>query len=234
MCGVAQAAQDGMQEGQQHRQQGDGSGQVVRQHMQGEFASDGLEPTAPKAVQPLPSQLLRIEHRDEIVSGRCPQGHALRRLGEEIREQLDCEPTRFFVHRHIRGKYACACCQTVLAAPMPAQITDKGIPAAGLLAQVVLATHDDHLPLYRQEEIDRRSGAHIPRSSMAQWVGICGVRLEPLAAAMKAHVLSQPVLHADETPVAELAPGTGKTHRADVWVYRSAGTPAVVFDSRTC
>ena len=180
--------------------------------------------------QPLPGQLPRIEHRYEIESGRCPQGHALRRIGEEISEQLDCEPTRFFVHRHIRGKYACACCQTVLAAPMPAQIIDKGIPAPGLLAQVVLAKHDDHLPLYRQEEIYRRSGAHIPRSSMAQWVGICGVRLEPLAAAMKAHVLSQPVLHADETPVAELAPGTGRTHRAYVWVYRSALTPAVVFD----
>ena len=70
--------------------------------------------------QPLPGQLPRIEHRYEIESGRCPQGHALRRIGEEISEQLDCEPTRFFVHRHIRGKYACACCQTVLAAAMPA------------------------------------------------------------------------------------------------------------------
>ncbi|OIQ94960.1 transposase IS66 family protein [mine drainage metagenome] len=180
--------------------------------------------------QPLPAQLERIEHRYEIDSGLCAAGHTLTRIGEEISEQLDCEPTRFFVHRHIRGKYACACCQTALATVMPAQIIDKGIPAPGLLAQVVLAKHDDHLPLYRQEEIYRRSGVHIPRSSLAQWVGLCGVRLEPLAAAMKAHLLSQPVLHADETPVAELAPGTGKTHRAYVWVYRSAATPAVVFD----
>ena len=180
--------------------------------------------------QPLPGQLERIEHRYEIDSGLCPQGHTLSRIGQEISEQLDCEPTRFFVHRHIRGKYACACCQTVLAAAMPAQIIDKGIPAPGLLAQVVLAKLDDHLPLYRQEEIYRRSGVHIPRSSMAQWVGVCGVRLEPLAQALKDHLLAQPVLHADETPVAELAPGTGKTHRAYVWVYRSALTPAVVFD----
>ena len=196
-------------------------------------AADAERRASPKRTpkrQPLPGQLERIEHRYEIDSGLCPQGHALRRIGEEISEQLDCEPTRFFVHRHIRGKYACACRQTVLAAPLPAQLIDKGIPAPGLLAQVVLAKHDDHLPLYRQEEIYRRSGVHIPRSSLAQWVGLCGVRLEPLAAALKAHLLEQPVLHADETPVAELAPGTGKTHRAYVWVYRSAGTPAVVFD----
>src|SRR5450631_4518545 len=52
--------------------------------------------------------------------------------------------------RQSRGKYACACCQTIQAAPMPAQMIDKGIPAPGLLAQVVVAKHDDHLPLYRQ------------------------------------------------------------------------------------
>ncbi|MCX8521209.1 MAG: hypothetical protein ORN28_06690, partial [Rhodoferax sp.] len=31
-----------------------------------------------------------------------------------------------------------------------------------------------------------RSGVHIARSSMAQWVGICGVRLKPLADALQA------------------------------------------------
>ncbi len=30
------------------------------------------------------------------------------------------------------------------------------------------------------------------------------------------------VLHADETPVAMLAPGKGKTHRAYVWTYGSS------------
>jgi hypothetical protein len=34
---------------------------------------------------------------------------------------------------------------------------------------------------------------------------------------MKADLLRLPVLHADETPVAMLAPGTGKTHRAYLW-----------------
>ena len=44
----------------------------------------------------------------------------------------------------------------------------------------------------------RRSGVHIPRSSMAQWLGICGVRLEPLAAALKEFILSHDVIHADQ------------------------------------
>jgi transposase len=172
--------------------------------------------------QPLPAQLERIEHRYEIEPAVCALGHALKRMGEEISEQLDCVPAQFFVHRHIRGKYTCACCQTVMAAPMPAQIIDKGIPAPGLLAQVIIAKYDDHLPLFRQEEIYRRSGAFIARSSMAGWVGQCGVQLEPLAQALGQHLISQGVLHGDETPVKLLQPGLGKTHQAYMWAWRTS------------
>ena len=183
--------------------------------------------------QALPANLPRIEHHHEIEETHCACGQPFKRIGQEVSEQLDCVPAQFFVLRHIRGKYACACCQTIQAAPMPAQIIDKGIPAPGLLAQVVIAKHDDHLPLYRQEEIYARSGVHIPRSSMAQWVGICGVRLKPLADALQAFILGHSVIHADETPVSLLAPGRGKTKRAFVWVYRTTdfvAQRAVLYD----
>jgi transposase len=183
--------------------------------------------------QALPSGLPRIEHRHEPESTVCGCGQPLQRIGEEISEQLDCVPTQFFVNRHIRGKYACACCQTLQAEPMPAQMIDKGIPAAGLLAHVVVAKHDDHLPLYRLEEICARSGVHIARSSMAQWVGICGLRLQPLVDALHQYILSQEVVHADETPVRLLAPGKGKTDQAYLWAYRTTNfiaQRAVLFD----
>jgi transposase len=108
--------------------------------------------------QALPASLPRIDHHHELDATHCACGQAFKRIGEEVSEQLDCVPAQFFVLRHIRGKYACACCQTIQAAPMPAQMIDKGIPAPGLLAQVVVAKHDDHLPLYRQTEIYARSG----------------------------------------------------------------------------
>ena len=171
--------------------------------------------------QALPANLPRIDHHHELEQTHCTCGEAFKRIGEDVSEQLDCVPAQFFVLRHIRGKYACACCQTIQAAAMPAQMIDKGIPAPGLLAQVAVAKHDDHLPLYRQTEIYARSGVHIPRSSMAQWLGICGVRLEPLVALLKQFVLSHGVIHVDETPVSLLAPGKGKTKKAYVWVYRT-------------
>ena len=207
-----------------------------------DLAAQGkTEPSAPRAKgqavrQALPASLPRIERHHEIEATHCECGQALERIGQEVSEQLDCVPAQFFVLRHIRGKYACACCQTLQAAPMPAQMIDKGIPAPGLLAQVVVAKHDDHLPLYRQSEIYARSGVHIPRSSMAQWSGICGVRLTPLAEALREFIVGHDVVHADETPVKLLAPGKGKTSRAYVWVYRTTNfvaQRAVYYDFST-
>ena len=62
---------------------------------------------------------------------------------------------------------------------------------------------------------------------------VCGVQLQPLVDALQQEVLVQPVLHADETPVAMLKPGNGKTHRAYLWSYCSTSMStmkAVVFD----
>jgi len=114
-------------------------------------ASPALPATPPalpvalrRAVRkPFPADLPCIDHHHEIQDTHCACGQVFKRVGEEISEQLDCVPAQFFVQRHIRGKYACACCQTIQAAPMPAQIIDKGIPAPGLLAPVVIAKHDD-------------------------------------------------------------------------------------------
>jgi transposase len=143
----------------------------------------------------------------------------MKRIGEDVAEKLDYQPGVFTVERHVRGKWACAQCETIVQAPVAPHVIDKGIPTAGLLAQVLVAKYADHLPLHRQEGIYARSGVPIARSTLAQWVGACGVQLQPLVDALKATMLEHRVLHADETPVAMLDPGAGKTHRAYLWSY---------------
>jgi transposase len=182
---------------------------------------------------PLPAHLPRIEVRHEPERTVCSCGCAMKRIGEDVSEKLDYTPGVFHVERHIRGKWACAKCQTLMQAPVPAQVIDKGLPTAGLLAQVLVAKYADHLPLYRQEGIFERAGLALPRSTLAQWVGACGVRLQPLVDALRVVLLERAVLHADETPVAMLKPGLGKTHRAYIWSYSSTpfdSLPAVVYD----
>jgi transposase len=182
---------------------------------------------------PLPAHLPRVEVRHEPEQTVCSCGCEMKRIGEDVSEKLDYTPGVFHVERHIRGKWTCATCQTLMQAPVPAQVIDKGLPTAGLLAQVLVAKYADHLPLYRQEGIFERAGLAIPRSTLAQWVGACGVTLQPLVDALRAVLLECAVLHADETPVAMLTPGQGKTHRAYIWSYSSTpfdSLPAVVYD----
>ncbi len=96
------------------------------------------------------------------------------RIGEDVADKLDYVPGVFTVKRHVRGKCACAKCQTLIQAPVPAQVIDKGIPTAGLRAQVMVAKYADHIPLYRQEAIFERAGLAIARSTLGAWVGACG------------------------------------------------------------
>jgi transposase len=184
----------------------------------------------------LPANLPRREVRHEPDSTTCGCGQAMKRIGEDVAEKLDYQPGVFTVERHVRGKWVCTCCEKLVQAPVPAHIIDKGIPTTGLLAQVLVAKYLDHLPLYRQEAIFERAGMAIARSTLAQWVGECGVQLQPLVDALAAEMLQHHVLHADETPVAMLKPAgqrDGKTHRAYLWSYCTTSfnpMRAVVFD----
>jgi transposase len=181
----------------------------------------------------LPANLPRREVLHEPENTTCSCGCALKRIGEDVAEKLDYAPGVFTVERHVRGKWVCAKCETLVQAPVAAHIIDKGLPTTGLLAQVLVAKYLDHLPLYRQEHIFERAGHAIARSTLAQWVGACGAQLQPLVDALTAELLRHDVLHADETPVAMLKPGHGKTHRAYLWSYctsRYNPTKAVVFD----
>jgi transposase len=201
----------------------------------GDKGSDKTEKQTPKRT-PLPPHLPRRNVVHEPADTTCGCGQPMQRIGQDVAERLDYQPGVFTVERHVRGKWACRCCQKLVQAPVPAHVIDKGLPTTGLLAHVLVAKFLDHLPLYRQERIYERAGHLIARSTLAQWVGECGAQLQPLVQALADELRRHVVLHADETPVAMLKPAhlrDGKTHRAYVWSYcTTSANPvkAVVFE----
>lgn len=186
--------------------------------------------------RPLPEHLPR-ETLVHTTACRCTAcGGELRLLGEEVAEILEYIPSRFKVIRHVRPKFSCASCQTIMQASAPSRPIARGMAGPGLLAHVLVSKYADHLPLYRQSEIYAREGLELERSTLADWVGQSSALLAPLVAALADHVLSGAKLHADDTPVPVLCPGRGTTKQGRLWTYvrddRPAGStspPAVWF-----
>ena len=125
----------------------------------------------------------------------------------------------------------------MVAEPVPPAVIDGGMAAPGLLAWIAIAKYLDHLPLYRITQIAAREGVTLSLSTLAEWIGRIGVALQPLVDRLIWHLLACRVLHADETPVAQLDPGNGKTQRAYLWAYRNndfeLGPRIIVFDYKT-
>jgi transposase len=189
----------------------------------------------PTGRKPLPADLPRVDVRHEPDSCDCGQcGKTLGLVREDITEQLDVEPAKFSVIRHIRPQYACRACETITAAPISPAIIDGGMATARVYAWVMVQKYVDHLPLYRIEGIALRSGIQLSRSTLANWAGKIGVALQPLADRLVTLLKEENTLHADETPVAQLDPGQGKTKRAYLWAYRSndlaSNKKIVIFD----
>jgi transposase len=125
-------------------------------------------------------------------------------IGQEVSEQLDFEPARFLRRRTIRRKYVhrvdldCA----PLIAPLPECLQERGLAAPGLLAHILVGKYCDHLPLYRQEQIFiRRYGVHLPRQTLARWVGLAADWLKPIYEHIRTGVMAGGYVQVDETPI---------------------------------
>jgi transposase len=164
-----------------------------------------------------------------------------RRIGEEVSEQIDFEPARFFRRRLVRPKYVhrTEVDAVPVVAALPAMLQERCVAAPGLIAQILVAKYSDHLPLCRQEWIyQSRHGVFVPRQSMARWVGLAAEWLTPIYEAIRRGVFETGYVQVDETsgaskpaegspqggpgggqqtPIRYLDPGRGKTGLGYLW-----------------
>ena len=108
--------------------------------------------------QPLPAHLPRVEHRIEPDNTTCDCGQAMQRVGEDVSERLDIMPAEFFVHGTSAASGPAAAARLLVQEPAAPQVVDNGLPTAGPGGPLVVSRFVDHLPYYRQEQINARSG----------------------------------------------------------------------------
>jgi len=172
-----------------------------------------------------------LEVVEEIIEPELVKAspEAWRCIGEEVTEQLDYEPARFFKRRIVRRKYVRR--EQPFAAPIIAELQtlqERCIAAPGLIAAIIVGKYCDHLPLYRQEQIfATRHGVKIPRQTMAQWLGLAARWLRLIYEHIRTGVLGGGYVQVDETPIEYLDPGHGETRLGYFWTCARPGGDTV-------
>lgn len=189
-----------------------------------EAASLKKEKIQPKR-RPLPEQLPRIEVVVDLDDSQkvcdCCQS-PLHEMGESSSEALEFVPAHIKVIKTIRPKYACRQCEregiegVIKTAPMPTTPIPKSIATPSLLSQIITCKYQFGLPLYRQETLFADIGIELSRQTMSSWMLRCGELLAPLYQRLKDILLSQAVIHADETPLKVINADKATSY---MWLY---------------
>ena len=177
--------------------------------------------------KPLPTNMPYIEHIHDIndTEKQCTCGCALTHIGNETSEQLDVLPQVTYRVIHIRRKYACKSCEdTIITAKPPKQPFPKSIATAGLVAAVIDAKFNRHLPLYRQEDMFKSMGAEISRTNLGNWVVKAADLLKPIVDKMMEQIQSYDVAYADET-VLQVLNEQGKLSTSTSYMWLFGGGP---------
>ena len=169
--------------------------------------------------------------RREIIIQPLEDVSTLKKIGDEITEELEYDPGKLFVNRYVRPKYARSGNEGVVIAPMIDRPLHKAIAGPGLLAQIVIDKYVDHLPLYRQQQRFSRESINIPYSTITDWVSNTCKLIEPLFDQLLREVTGSNYLHADESPIKVLDKDKkGQAHRGYFWVYHNSIERLVLFD----
>jgi len=175
---------------------------------------------------PLASHLPRIEEiiePDNVVVGSV-------KIGEEITEVLEYTPSKVYVRKIIRPKYALPDDAGITIASLPSLILPKSNIGAGLLAHICVSKFVDHLPFYRQIQILKREGVIVAMSSMTGWFSKGVIQLEVLYEVLQKRVLQSQYLQGDESPIkVQDNHKKGSLHTGYHWVFHAPIERLVLF-----
>ncbi len=160
-------------------------------------------------------------------------GTALKCIGVDISDKLAVNPSRFFIRRTKRFKYAHPGNEDFgIRMPPLHQIVDRGIADASVYADILVKKFDDHLPLNRISEIYLRDGkVSLSKQTLSDWVLSCASWLTPICEALKKALMQESVIHVDETVLPLLHPL--KTVNARAWAYVGGGGKLLYYQFST-
>jgi len=178
--------------------------------------------------------VVRVEH--ELPEGErgCPNcATPMRDIGVTIRREIEIIPAQAILKEHATHTYACPnpeCLEeegesTFVKANAPKPLISGSLASPSLVAHIAMQKYSNGMPLYRIEKGFQYDGVNISRQNMANWVIKCvQLYLISIYALLKSYLLTESVLHADETTVQVLHElGRAATQKSYEWIYRTSG-----------
>jgi transposase len=182
---------------------------------------------------------LAIVEREHVLDEPdhvCPScGGQLEEMAGQFEEsdEVDVLERQFVLVRHKRKKYRCSCGGCVETAPAPEKLIAGGRYSIDFAVTVAIAKYADHLPLERQVRMMKRQGLVVDSQTLWDQINALARRLEPVHAALRAYVLAQPCIGADET-FWRLMEGNGDNKRWQTWVIVAPNAVSYrILDSRS-
>jgi transposase len=176
---------------------------------------------------------VRIGHDVLEVEKLCQQcGEPKAFIGQDEARVLHFVPAHFELQVHVLPKYACSHCRDGVVSPPPPPSPLRGcIAGVGLLAEVIASKVDEHVMLYRFEDISTRYGLYLSRSTFYDWIGKAADLLASFYELQKELVRQAAVIWTDDTPVTVLGGEKPGSHTRRFCVYIGpAAFPYDVYD----
>src|SRR5574344_2623697 len=114
--------------------------------------------------------------------------------------------------------------EVIIAANRPVHPLGKCIATPSLLGYIITSKYADGLPLYRLEQMFKRLGQEVSRTSMAHWIIRLDEVFQPLMNLLREEQNHATYLQADETRI-QVLKEEGKTAQSDKWMWVTRGGP---------
>ena len=197
---------------------------VVKEH---DRTKVKIEPKKHPGRNALPSNL----RREEIIIEPQEDVTDCVRLEDEVTEVLEVIPAEFYVKRYVRRKYVRKEGEGIAIGKLPKRAIEKGIAGTSVLAMLIIGKFVDHLPIYRQIAIFKRSGVSLHYNTVLDWTNQGLDVLVPLYDLLKRKILTCIYLQADETGMKVLdSEKNGGSHQGYLWAYRDVINNLVFFE----
>ncbi len=144
-------------------------------------------------------------------------------IGTKQTYSLKYIPSKVIKVKHIQHTYKCNCCEetNIITAPKKNNPFTKTMVEPSFVAGIVYNKIYNSLPLYRQEREFKSLGLDIKRNNLSNWFIQGASLLKPLFELMHKDVISNDIVHMDETTINVIQKKNKQNSCGYMWLLRS-------------